>query len=83
MLKRLVTLDYSKSLSRLDLHSLLQYEASAVGKKMKAVATRVLEASPYFLWKFAELLGWIATSRIRTPRTFFFGAVTSLLSLTS
>ena len=33
MLKRLVTLDYSKSLSRLDLHSLLQYEASAVGKK--------------------------------------------------
>jgi len=49
---------------------------------MKVVATRVLEASPYFLWKFAEQLGWIATPRIRTPITIFC-AMTSLLSLTS
>jgi hypothetical protein len=38
---------------------------------MKVVATSVLEASPYFLWKFAELLGWIATPRIRIPVAFF------------
>jgi len=61
----------------------LWYEAPAVTKKIKVVVTRVLEASPFFLWKFAELLGGLLRQGLETPITFFFGTVTSILGLTS
>jgi len=49
----------------------LWYEAPAVTKKIKVVVTRVLEASPFFLWKFAELLGGLLRQGLETPITFF------------